>query len=268
MTGITGSDTRPATILESASRGADRVPLLVLLVLLPLVSWSWIVVMARDMYRSDDGRQRLDDDCDMGCSPSAAALGDVDGHDGWHDAAVRLTDVAAVRRRRATIPHNRRQRAMSTRWRPGYLMVWIAFSLGATVLQRLLARLLLVSPMMEATSVAAGAALLCLAGVYQLTPNQTHLPPDVPVTTRISHEPLAYREIPGAFSMGLEHGAFCVGCCWALMLLLFVGGVMNVTVIAALTALVAFERLAPFGMHSALISGVLLIASALWMLLR
>ena len=72
----------------------------------------------------------------------------------------------------------------------------------------------------------------------------------------------------GAFRMGIAHGAFCVGCCWALMLLLFAGGVMNVTVIAALTALVAFERLAPFGMHGALISGVLLIASALWMLLR
>ena len=68
--------------------------------------------------------------------------------------------------------------------------------------------------------------------------------------------------------MGLEHGVYCVGCCWALMLLLFVGGVMNLAVIAALTAFVAFEKLAPFGMHGARISGVLLIASALWMLLR
>jgi predicted metal-binding membrane protein len=56
--------------------------------------------------------------------------------------------------------------------------------------------------------------------------------------------------------MGLEHGAYCVGCCWALMLLLFAGGVMNLMVIATLTAFVAFEKLAPFGPHGARISGV------------
>jgi len=57
-------------------------------------------------------------------------------------------------------------------------------------------------------------------------------------------------------------GAYCVGCCWALMLLLFAGGVMNLTVIAALTAFVAFEKLAPFRLHGARIGGVLLIIGA------
>ena len=65
--------------------------------------------------------------------------------------------------------------------------------------------------------------------------------------------------------MGIEHGALCVGCCWALMLLLFAGGVMNLAVIAALTVLVAFEKLTPFGVYGARISGVLLIAAAVWM---
>jgi len=74
--------------------------------------------------------------------------------------------------------------------------------------------------------------------------------------------------LSGAFMMGIEHGAYCVGCCWALMLLLFVGGVMNLTVIAALTAFVAFEKLAPLGMHGARISGLLLIAAGFWMLVR
>ena len=74
--------------------------------------------------------------------------------------------------------------------------------------------------------------------------------------------------LSGAFRMGLQHGAYCVGCCWALMLLLFAGGVMNLTVIAALTAFVAFEKLAPFGMHGARISGVLLIVAGLWMIVR
>jgi predicted metal-binding membrane protein len=72
--------------------------------------------------------------------------------------------------------------------------------------------------------------------------------------------------LAGAFRMGVEHGALCVGCCWALMLLLFAGGVMNLAVIAALTALVAFEKLTPFGALGARISGILLMAAALWLL--
>jgi predicted metal-binding membrane protein len=68
--------------------------------------------------------------------------------------------------------------------------------------------------------------------------------------------------------MGLAHGAYCVGCCWGLMLLLFAGGVMNLIVIAALTVFVAFEKLTSFGVRSAQVSGVLLIAAGLWMLVR
>ena len=72
----------------------------------------------------------------------------------------------------------------------------------------------------------------------------------------------------GAFRMGLEHGAYCVGCCWALMLLLFAGGVMNLTVIAALTAFVAFEKLTPFGLNGARVSGVLLMIAAVWVMMH
>ena len=72
----------------------------------------------------------------------------------------------------------------------------------------------------------------------------------------------------GTLRMALEHAAYCVGCCWALMLLLFAGGVMNLTVIAALTVLVAFEKLTPFGLYGARVSGVVLLAAGLWMLVR
>ena len=61
---------------------------------------------------------------------------------------------------------------------------------------------------------------------------------------------------------------YCLGCCWALMLLLFVGGVMNLAVIAALTLVVAFEKISPFGVAGARISGVLLMVAAVWMLVR
>ena len=70
----------------------------------------------------------------------------------------------------------------------------------------------------------------------------------------------------GAFRLGMRHGVYCVGCCWALMLLLFVGGVMNLMVIAALTMFVAFEKLGPFGIHTARISGLLLVALGGWTL--
>ena len=70
----------------------------------------------------------------------------------------------------------------------------------------------------------------------------------------------------GAFRMGFDHGVYCLGCCWALMLLLFVGGVMNLAVIAALTAFVAFEKLSPFGVQTARVSGVLLVGLGGWML--
>jgi predicted metal-binding membrane protein len=67
--------------------------------------------------------------------------------------------------------------------------------------------------------------------------------------------------------MGVDHGVYCLGCCWALMLLLFVGGVMNLAVIAALTVFVAFEKIGPFGVHSARVCGALLIAAGVWMLI-
>jgi predicted metal-binding membrane protein len=68
--------------------------------------------------------------------------------------------------------------------------------------------------------------------------------------------------------MGVAHGMYCLGCCWALMLLLFAGGVMNLAVILALTAWVALEKLAPFGAHTARAGGVLLLAAGVWMLWR
>jgi predicted metal-binding membrane protein len=149
----------------------------------------------------------------------------------------------------------------------GYLAVWTVFSLGATALQRVLAEFLLISPMMETTSRAAGATLLLIAGVYQFTPMKH-------ACLRTCQSPFGFlmshwrNGSSGAFRMGLEHGAYCVGCCWALMLLLFAGGVMNLVVIAALTAFVAFEKLTPFGVQGARVSGVLLMMAGVWMMVR
>ena len=68
--------------------------------------------------------------------------------------------------------------------------------------------------------------------------------------------------------MGVQHGISCLGCCWALMLLLFVGGVMNLYVIIALTAVVLVEKLAPFGAQTGRVLGVALVAAGLWSVTR
>ena len=265
MTQPDAPEERMPTILESALR-YDRAATVVLVILAPLVSWMWIVVMARDMYGPMTGASawmmtgRWD-------APHLLLL--------WAMWAVMMTGMmlpsaspmlllyGAVARRSAPAFAGRRIYAFAA----GYVIVWTVFSLGATALQRALASLLLVSSMMEITSPAVGATLLVVAGLYQLTPIKL-------ACLRTCQSPLGFlmsrwRDgLSGAFRMGFQHGAYCVGCCWALMLLLFAGGVMNLTVIAALTAFVAFEKLAPFGVHGARIGGVLLIIAGFWMILR
>jgi predicted metal-binding membrane protein len=256
---------RPPTILESALQG-PRAPTVVLLVLLPLVSWLWIVVMARDMYGPMTGASAWMMTLEWDVRHVLLL---------WTMWAVMMIGMmlpsatpfvllyGAAARRSAHRTAARDIYALAA----GYLVVWTVFSLGATALQRALATLLLVSPMMELTSARLGATFLLVAGIYQLTPVKQ-------ACLRACQSPFGFLMSRwrdgafGAFRLGLEHGVHCMGCCWALMLLLFAGGVMNLTVIAALTAFVAFEKLVPLGAHGPRLSGVLLIAAGLWMLVR
>jgi predicted metal-binding membrane protein len=147
-----------------------------------------------------------------------------------------------------------------------YLAVWAAFSIGATALQWLLSSRDFLSPMMEPASSRMTAALLFLAGIYQLTPLKR-------ACLRTCRSPLSFLlqqwqpGRAGAFRMGLQHGSYCVGCCWALMLLLFAGGVMNLNVILALTLWIIVEKLLPAGELVARISGAALIGAAAWILM-
>jgi predicted metal-binding membrane protein len=149
----------------------------------------------------------------------------------------------------------------------GYLLVWALFSVGATVVQRILSQRLLLNPMMELASPSAAAVVLLIAGVYQLTPFKW-------TCLRTCRSPLSFvtrawhAGLSGAVRMGVEHGIFCLGCCWALMLLLFAGGVMNLWVIAALTLVVMIEKLAPFGRQISRATGIVLIAVALGLFTR
>lgn len=140
----------------------------------------------------------------------------------------------------------------------GYLTVWGAFSLAAVALQWALERTALLSPVMAVTSVALGGLLLVAAGIWQLTPLKH-------ACLRHCRSPLAFvmghwrPGMAGAWHMGVEHGAFCLGCCWVLMLLLFYGGVMNVYWIAALSLVVLAEKTIPAAHWLARLVGIALI---------
>jgi predicted metal-binding membrane protein len=148
-----------------------------------------------------------------------------------------------------------------------YLLVWTAFSLVATLLQRLLAQSLLLNPMMETSSAIFGGVLLMVAGIYQLTPWKRSCLDACrsPIEFMTRHWKPGVR---GGFYLGLANGLFCLGCCWALMLLLFVGGVMNLWCILALTVFVLLEKVAPRGAQGGRLSGVLLFATGIWIMLR
>jgi len=238
----------------------------VLLVLVPVVSWTWIVIMARDMYGPMTGASAWMMTLDWDVRHLLLL---------WAMWAVMMTGMmlpsaapllllyGAAARRSSPQTAARQTYALAA----GYLVAWSTFSLGATALQRALASLLLLSPMMEAANSRVSAALLLIAGVYQWTPlkNACLHACQSPVGFLLGRWRSGGR---GAFWMGLEHGSHCVGCCWALMLLLFAGGVMNVLVIVVLTAFVVLEKLVPVGRLGARISGAFLIAAGCWVLLR
>ena len=147
----------------------------------------------------------------------------------------------------------------------GYIVAWSGFSVAATLLQWALAEAALLSPMMVSASPWLGGAILISAGLYQWTPFKHSC-------LRHCRSPLAFLVehlrpgMPGALRLGLRHGLYCVGCCWALMLLLFVGGVMSLLWIGAITAFVLVEKLAPYGAQGGRLSGLALVLAGAWVL--
>ena len=141
----------------------------------------------------------------------------------------------------------------------GYLAVWTAFGLVATLSQWGLLEARLINPMMASASVYLSAALLVAAGIYQWTPlkNACLTRCRSPLSVLLTE----WRPgMSGAFAMGLRQGAYCTGCCWLLMALLFVFGVMNLLWIAALALFVLLEKLLRQPRWFAQGAGILLIA--------
>jgi predicted metal-binding membrane protein len=248
------------TILEAVLR-RDRQVVVVALVSVVGVAWLWIMLGAgtgmsvMTLGSSSDGMARM-------MTPAVWTVGyaSIMFSMWWvMMAAMMLPSAAPILLLFARI--NRKEKAVGRPFIPtgifavGYLVAWGGFSALATGLQWALERLGLLSPMMSTTSYWLGGAILLAAGMWQLTPIKG-------ICLRHCRSPMGFLVQSwrpgrtGAFRMGLEHGTFCLGCCWFLMGLLFFGGIMNLLWIIGLAVLVLLEKTGPMGSSIGRIVGV------------
>jgi predicted metal-binding membrane protein len=163
------------------------------------------------------------------------------------------------------LSQRRGERSRSVGFVAAYLLAWFAFSAAAVAAQWALQAAGWINPMIVSTSVLLNAVLLVIAGLYQFSPLKQ-------VCLAQCRTPIGFLLGEwrggrlGSFLMGWRHGLFCLGCCWALMALLFVGGVMNLAWIVALSIAVAIEKLAPGGERVAAVLGVALVGTGIWKL--
>ncbi len=149
----------------------------------------------------------------------------------------------------------------------GYLAIWTAYSAVATLAQWGLHKAALLSPGMAATSPVLNGGLLVAAGIFQWTPLK-HM------CLKGCRSPLSFLMSEwrdgrtGAFIMGLRHGSYCVGCCWVLMALLFVTGVMNLLWVAVIALFVMAEKTLPRGERLGHVTGAALVAAGVGLMAR
>ena len=232
------------SLIEGALR-RDRLLVVSCLLLVVVLSWAWLLTGAGMMQEMGDMLMPMSNGP---WTPRHALL--VLSMWAVMMAAMMLPSAAPMILFYNTIARRRGEGGQpataSGTFAFGYLAIWAAFSLAATALQFGLERAALLSPMMETTSIALAGAVLIAAGAYQWTPLKQ-------ACLRYCRSPLEFvltqwrPGARGAFQMGLRHGAVCVGCCWLLMLLLFVGGVMNFAWIAGIALFVLVEKIGPAG---------------------
>lgn len=253
------------TTLEAVLR-RDRLIVLGGLVGISVLAWAYLGYMAWEMRAMDLAMQMA--------MPQMRVWGAVDLillFVMWTVmmVAMMVPTAAPMILMYATI--NRRQQAQQKPFAStavflgGYLLVWSGFSALATLAQWGLHSAALLSPIMVSTSPILGGALLLAAGVFQWTPWKY---------TCLNHcrSPLGFFMTDwrdgtwGALQMGLRHGSYCTGCCWFLMALLFVAGVMNLLWVATITAFVLVEKLLPRGDLVGRVAGGILVLAGIILL--
>ena len=251
----------------SALSHRDRIVISSCLVLLTALAWAYLIHLDREMSAAMEYGQMMTD-MGMAMDEPWKRADVVLAFAMWAvmmvgmmtpSAAPVVLLFAGMRRGSGRLP------GVVFAFGAGYLLVWVLFSAVAALAQWALHQAALLSPAMTTSSVRLGAAILMAAGVYQLTPFKgtclTHC--RSPLGFLMSH----WREgTAGALRMGVAHGTYCLGCCWALMCVLFVVGVMNLLWVAAMAVFVLVEKIGPAGLWVARAAGVAMIASGAYVL--
>jgi len=255
----------------------DRAIVLASLIGLSLLAWLYLVALALEMARGDMTLMGMEAMAPIEAMAKGGAM--VMAAHPWSVMTfalmlamwwVMMIGMMVPSAAPTILLFARLQRGKSLESRPamrsalftlGYLILWLAFSIAATVAQWVLSEAALLSPMMASASPVLGAVILAATGIYQLTPLKRacldHC--QSPIGFLSTH----WRKGDlGALRMGLAHGVYCVGCCWFLMALLFVGGVMNLVWTAAIAVFVLLEKVLPRDARIAETSGLVLLSCA------
>jgi predicted metal-binding membrane protein len=238
--------------------------------LLTLLAWFYLVRMARAMDAAADEAAMH---AAMGMSPDPKSWGASDALALFLMWAVMMAGmmlpsatpvillVLATYRRRG----GRQSPRAAAAFGAGYLIAWTGFSAAAALAQTALHAAALLSAGMASDSAALAGGIFLLAGVYQWSPWKhaclSHCRSPLHFLTTEWREGTG-----GAFLMGLRHGLFCVGCCWALMVLLFAAGVMNLVWVAAIALFVLAEKVLPRGYAIGRAAGFLLAAWGVYLM--
>jgi len=267
---VSSSDRPPADARGVALSRRDRAVILLALLGMTAIAWLYLLTIGRGM-----SRMAMPPMPDM-AMPMAAP---------WTPTAFALTfamwwvmmlgmrvpSATPMVLTFATLNRSKRRRGQDFVPTPifllGYLIAWGLFSVVATLAQWALDRVALLSPTLSVTNSVLGGTLVVLAGLYQFAPLKQ-------ACLRNCRSPFAFvlnhwRDgWLGALRMGMEHGAYCLGCCWMLMALLFVVGVMNLLWVAALAAFVFAEKLLPGGSWIGRFSGGVMLGIGVLLLMH
>jgi predicted metal-binding membrane protein len=264
-----------ATLVEILRR--DRAAVIAALVSLTAVAWAYVIWLTQNMDMG--GAMSMPDMPSMGAmAPALAPWTPADFVFVFLMWSIMMIGMMTPSAAPMILIYARVGRQAAEQGRPlaavgwfaaGYLLAWIGFSILATLAQWALTRAALITPMMTSASAIFGGLILITAGIYQWTPLKE-------VCLRHCQSPLTFiqqhggfrRDMAGSLRVGFRHGLFCIGCCWALMVLLFVGGVMNVLWIAGLTIFVLIEKVVPAGRLISRSAGIAFIIWGGWLLAR
>ncbi|ESR22786.1 DUF2182 domain-containing protein [Lutibaculum baratangense] len=238
------------------------------------LAWAYIVWLALHM---DMGGERLGQMSGM-MMPDITGWAPLDFAEMWAMWAVMmvgmmLPSVAPMALVYARVEEHARAQGKafaSVGWfLSGYLAAWAGFSVFATLAQWALERAALMSPMSMALAAEAGGVVLVAAGLYQWTPlKEACLAQCQAPLVFIQRHGGFRRTVGGSFQLGFTHGLYCIGCCWALMALLFVAGVMNLLWVAVIAIFVLLEKVVPWGRTLSRLAGAALVAAGAVLLLH